>query len=1133
MREGLTQRAESKYNGESTFQLLGKYPRKANSSSLPLSIEQHDKIDPNPIPERYPYLLALDMLVEITDGLAVNLYTDQGLPSNKTTIKDRHPVVDLSETLPDDGSPSPTKPMLAIAWPALLASLSFVITTNISDELFDRVLKTIKTLIAISDGSGLITCRDAFLNTLSRFAVPAAVVKASQVYTEMPATPGLTGSEGFKAAPSSTSSSKAPALSERNLSCLTALIEVVHERGDTLNMAWHDMLETIHNANFVLGKQAGSKRVVRSMQDSLSGSPRFSTSSTRPNTTAPQPSQALLEAEPSSVQGSVCLLMTTTSRLSDSSYYYLVSALCKLSGETIGLDKSQEGDGQDDVKTPVSPSKRPSAMEGALRRRTSGLSVSQTIRQGEKSFALMMLDVTASTNVERIMTQSPQTAWDIIITHVIDIAQYTPTSAVIRMQAAEVLGNILGLATTSLEILDAVQQSVAQSRIFEALIRQVRPPSNGQQNATDLEIRTRGLTTLSAILESSGHTIASVWPSVFRIVDSVFESTQAVLASGSSQANKAQTNLIRTAYPSLNLACSDYLSTFDATIAQHCLDSLCNFAGQHFDMNIALSSIGSIWNLMDAFQSGLIDISSSDQDRLWLRSLNGMLRLTASRRSEVRASAVQTMFRSLETHGAHLSNETWDAVTTGVLLPLLSGMLPSRDASSDTDNETDQIDEERDQAEDIDNSHALALKSVGTIYETYTAQISAGSDFEIMVEKVAAVTTRACAHGGPRTCSAALQLCQKLVKAYVANLGETRFVSIIWSALEGVRANLEQDQLATISGRYSLTQDNLLEYVRLIGVVIDATGEHIGESQTEFLLRASRSAVTYTRSPTYPLDVDAPSPLQQLGLDLLARPDLDGRCSIGSVISVLAEYITLAFVGGFDYVDTSMPGAKRSITKKVSYVGLAKASMALTSTYLKERSRLLAAAVKDGAIERLIGALSLPIKLRLDCPSANKFGKDPALWRTATLAFVEVIKQTIPLLESTSSDLMGEKWDSLWQQIAATFRSILLVDDSYMVEMNWEEAEQEELYDIPAIDLLESSVMPLSGHSNVDNVILEQLADTIYQASILYTPCNGITSQKDETDLGRETSVTPLPREGLRYRCLGLLFSSAAKNGGT
>lgn len=1068
------------------------------------------------------------MLVEITDGLAVNLYAEKGASAEGSEAADQNAVVDLTDVPSHKTSGSPSKPMLEVAWPALLASLSFVIGTNLADDLFERVLKTFKTLITMSDGSDLLTCRDAFLNTLSRFAVPPTIVKATRLSTEPPPTPGLAGGDSFKITPGTGTSARGPGLSDRNLSCLTALIDLAEERGDTLDSAWHDILETVQNAVFVLGKQAGVKRAARQNHESMPGSPRFSTSSGRPNNNASQPSQALLDAEPSSVQGSVCHLMNMTSRLSDNSYQRVIAAICELSEETIGLDRSQRTTTREGPESPAPPSNHTLPPVGPLARRTSGLSSSQAMRQGERCFALMMLDVAVSSNVERIITQSLQTVWDTIVSHTVEVAQHQPTPAVVRMQAAEVLGNMLDSATTHLEMLGPAKQSLVQKQIFEALSQQVQALPSGHHNATDLEIRTRGLITLSTILESSGHTIASVWPSVFRIIDNVSSTTKDMLRSGGSQANKAQVNLVRTAYPSLNLACSDYLSTFDANTAQDCLDSLCKFANQQFDMNIALSSIGSIWNLMDAFQSGLIDISLIDQDRLWLRSLDGLLLLTSSKRDEVRASAVQTMFRSLETHGSYLSDSTWNVVITGVLLPLLDKMVPMEAISEIPHEDGAAIPEDGEHVDDTDESYTLALKSIASLCQTYSSRISASPGFILVVERSFAVALRACAGGGTKTCSAALRLCQQLVSAFNPSDQDDRCMEVAWATIEGIHRKLEAGQAVTPS-EHNLTQDNLQEYMRLLEVIIGAVPDELSGSHAELLLRASRSAVTYTRSPTYPLDCDNPSPLQQAGLDILSRPRLLDRCPAGSIVSAFAEYVTLAFVGGFDYIDTSLPGARRTITKKVCYVGLAKATMAIVASYVNENSHALAAAIRDGGIERLLGSLTLPIKLRQDCPPANKFGKDPALWKTATLTFFEVIKRVIPLLETASPDDLGPHWDSLWQQIVMTFRSILLVDDSYIVDMEVEDAEDEEVYDIPAIDLFEMSVVPLLGHSRMDSVVLERVSDMLYQASILYTPCAGLPSRDDRLAIEEETSVTPLPRQALRYRCLGLLFASVRR----
>ena len=1058
------------------------------------------------------------MIIEVTDGLAVDLYSPSDLAGDKSPMprEKEDGTIDLAEEHEETSSSG--RPMLEAAWPALLASLSFLIVTNLSDDLFDRVLKAIKTLIAVADGARLLTCRDAFLNTLSKYAVPLGVLKAIQAYNDAPPTPG---GEGLKNFIGNVASPLAPALSDRNLMCLGALIEVARQRIATLDLAWHDILSTLQNANVVFGKQAGSKKILTSTLDTTYGSPRFSISSKARSPNASQAHQALLEADPDSVQGKICHLIAGTDGMEDFAFRHFIEALCDLSNEAIGIQDHRS-------TTQIDASGAGSEQTAAgisHRRRPSGFVHHPAMRQGETSFPLMMLDVAISVNIERLMTKPSDTAWNLITSHVLSIAQNCRIFAAVRMQAAEVLANLLGAATTKLEILDPTPQSELQRRVFAALGEQVHTSVERQQTATDLDIRTRGLQTLLAVLESSGHTIATVWPTVFNIIDSIFHDDNQETIPRGSQAYKAQINLIRTAFPSLNLACSDYMSTFDEQITQLCFDSLCRFAGQQYDLNIALSSIGLMWNIMDAFQTGLVDVTVAARDRLWRASLDGMLKLTRSPQSQIRVSAIQTMFRSLESHGTSLSQDSWDSVLEAVLLPLLSTVVSS-DAKSRQEPDG-QTNDHSGSGDGADESQALVLASISSIYSTYSSAIAASSAFTSLIAQTSVVTISACGHGGAKKCSAALRLCQNLCSGTTVSSNDDRNVEHLWNTITGIHAKLEIGQSPS-RAEFGLTQDNLLQYLRLIELFVSLAAKRWEPSQNEVVIQASRAAISYTGSPTYALDSDSPSPLQQAGLDLLFGLTFASVCPNKLIIAALAEYITLAFVGGFEYVDTSMPSSKLVVTKKVSYVGLTKAAMAMTPSYLREQVEL-EAAVQDGAVGQLVGALALPIKLRLDCPPANKFGKDPALWKTATSTLVAVLDRLVPADKAIYQTVAGNGWDSLWQQIVTSIQTVLLTDDTYLLELDAKEREQEESCDMPVMDLLQRNILPVLGHPSMSESVMQQMAETLNRGSQLYVGQQDDYEGSAEDGEQYDMSVTTLPRESFRYRCFGLLFSSAGR----
>ena len=136
-----------------------------NSSSAPCSIDQLDKADPPVIPGAYTFLLVHQCLVSLSEGFANSV-----LPRYSSMVlqRQRHlgdnvtrapPALDLS-TLPAEATTKvllTSRDMIETAWPALLAALSFLIGTNLSDELFADLLNSFQALTNVAGALNLTT----------------------------------------------------------------------------------------------------------------------------------------------------------------------------------------------------------------------------------------------------------------------------------------------------------------------------------------------------------------------------------------------------------------------------------------------------------------------------------------------------------------------------------------------------------------------------------------------------------------------------------------------------------------------------------------------------------------------------------------------------------------------------------------------------------------------------------------------------------------------------------------------------------------------------------------------------------------------------------------------------------------
>ena len=121
---------------------------------LSVSIDQLDKTDAPLIPEAYIYLLGMQCLVSLSDGLAgytfplYNTLTVQKPPAGSKSVRAPGPLdpTTLPKTEPAQARLRTVRVMLNAGWPALLAALSFLLTMNLSDSIFDDVLGALQML---------------------------------------------------------------------------------------------------------------------------------------------------------------------------------------------------------------------------------------------------------------------------------------------------------------------------------------------------------------------------------------------------------------------------------------------------------------------------------------------------------------------------------------------------------------------------------------------------------------------------------------------------------------------------------------------------------------------------------------------------------------------------------------------------------------------------------------------------------------------------------------------------------------------------------------------------------------------------------------------------------------------------
>ena len=798
--------------------------------------------------------------------------------------------------------------MAVSAWPALLAALSYCLGTNLSDSLFAEVLSAVQDFTVACGLLNLATPRDAFISTLGKYAVPPPVVSAMQSYMETGQSnrnPNALNVDTIGLGVLTAASGGPPSLSDRNLACLRSTITSARILASTLGEAWHDVLEILQNANFMLvtRRPAKPKRNATGQSPQIPQSPLLSSS---PND---QPDRPVVfeDLDVESIQSAINILFDGSRDLSNEAFMTFINALTRLSSEMIGFE-SPSRPSIDFADPPASPSLLMSPGGGGIRR-ASGININQSIKSGERSFSLTKLRIVAMINLQRIVTSDPKVGWEPTTQHLLAVARHPIAPTTIRLQASDTLSELL------LGAIRVGTESRIQHQVFDVLVKQVDMLPISNIVSTDYDVRSTGYSTLNQILESSGHSLEVGWKTIFSMLNDVCKDVHQrrqdtnpnatpPTDSGSrpSTLGKGNANLVRIAFPSLNLICTDFLSSLDPDSMQHCISCLGGFGRQKEDVNIALSAIGLLWNVSDAVQGG-----SAELKGLWLHLLTEFLRLGQDPRLEVRSTAMQTLFRCVELYGSTLAPELWKDVLDKILFPLLEGATG-------------------------DEGAILALTSVGNIFNRFLTTFTSLDTFTTTYPRFLARIERAFAQE-PRQCgSAAIKALERVLLATGTQTASSDLES------RDLILDLTWKTFTTLSDQLSAeayTQDNLIALTRLGQQLHDQlawTDDRLAQFS-----QILRGMMTYPKSPEYRPDVDSMSPIQSAITSLVSTSN-----HLGSTIVLcdLAEFASLTYMG-----DESSP---------LSFVAVSKFAMPkMAEVFFKHAQE--DGLYEDGTVESVLG----------------------------------------------------------------------------------------------------------------------------------------------------------------------------------
>lgn len=600
-------------------------------------IDQLDKTDPPPIPESYVYSLTLACITSLSEGLA-KFILPLTVPGDRPRRRGKPgSSIEGAEDRPDSPTPLerersasfkknpvPVNPLslkehplfadvetcaaiIDECWPAILATCSTFLYAALDSEYYHGLVRAFQRFAHVAGLLQQATPRDAFLTTLGKAAVPPNVFTAclnagqyrqttSTATAESSGNSILSNARGLLSVESLVSQTNAPdktraqsfdasatALNTRNLLCLRALLNLGIALGPTLSASWQIVLETLQQADFVLfatGKAAG----------------RTPTAAKGPDPNADKEASALLAnfgTEIKAVETAASRLFESTIDFPNEAFLEVVNAICSL------LEKRPQADVTTDGRPETIPeeaSSQPQSPSSPFRRKSSLLMPTGPVQTDQ--FALAKLGDLASINLERLLIYPPEVSgWGPLVSELNIALSTTSSPAPVRARAAEILVRLVLEAANATATQVGDIRAEVQLRLLVAFRDALLPlqledrERSVATHATDIEIHRVILEGLKSILENCGESLISGWNITFEIIDTIFIDAQlgANGKEGSNNLTTRSTRLIKASFGSLQLICSDFLSSLPNACFLHLVDTLYKFCSQDDDLNVALT----------------------------------------------------------------------------------------------------------------------------------------------------------------------------------------------------------------------------------------------------------------------------------------------------------------------------------------------------------------------------------------------------------------------------------------------------------------------------------------------------------------------------------------------------------------
>ncbi|KAK7731214.1 Endocytosis and vacuole integrity protein [Diaporthe eres] len=1072
------------------------------------------------IPVANPYSTSADQAVLDASGVSVSVIAGVGGSVHDTGISTqwssmRVPCIDqLDKTDP----------------PAIPESYVYSLTLACITSLSEGLAKFILPLTAPSDRS----------RRRGKGGLPGE--GGSDDRSESPAPrPGLPErSASFRKNPISVNplTLKEHPLNTRNLLCLRALLNLGIALGPTLSASWQIVLETLQQADFVLfttGKTAG----------------RTPTAAKGPDPNADKEANALLAnfgVEVKAVETAASRLFESTIDFPNNAFLEVVNAVCSLLEKRPasefpfnGRETRPETIPEDDI-----PSSLPSPT--SQHRKVSGINMASGPVQPDQ-FALAKLGDLASINLERLLVHPPDVSgWKPLVSELNSALSATSVSAPIRTRAAEILVRLILEAANATATQPEDVRGTIQRRLLEAFRDALLPLQSGERDvsvtnhSTDIEIHRVVLEGLKTILENCGESLTNGWHLTFEIIDSIFPdsvSGSETKQTGTTLSTRS-TKLIKASFGSLQLICSDFLSSLPNTCFLQLVDTLYKFCSQDDDLNVALTTVTFFWAISDFLSEksnsmsitedmigggkdeALIALASHPEKdgssaALWMLLLLRLTAVTADQRLELRNSAIQTLLRIIHAYGSTLGPQAWSICTKYVIFKLLSSIEERLQAVKEEGVKDDIQSEWNETAVVIVQGVSNLLANYLDVLTSYPAFTALWQD---LISHYAALIDFRALDINSATFSSLGDILSKCEESPKSSF-DKRTIDLVWDLWSrGIPAG-EQ----TSDGNFDDRQKCLMSWVEALLELYRLIQADLTLERVKRMLSLLRDAMHQAQPGSYASDVEYLTPLQGRILEVfkLVRTDISGVPS--AIITQVADFVALAF---------DEDRAHQPATSKRTYIAMAKESMDILHHHVVSNATDADIYV-SGAFSNALTALSKPITLKYDYRIVTK-SEQP--WKMATTTVLALLESTLPQVKAAkiSQATVQEIWDVI-VDISNGFIKANYNNASANADIA---ADQE--FDISSFRALKELIIPSLGSDSISDKTRRTYAEGLFRTSIIHAPAPSeaeiiFGGNQERTEgmnqalaalykprNGRTIDPRPTLRREMSYVCLDELF---------